>query len=51
MARARRLLRHPAAGRLRSTAKSALRALGYEEFGVLEEFPPGMRRHFLRKAL
>jgi GNAT superfamily N-acetyltransferase len=27
------------------------RALGYVEFGVLEDFPPGVRRHFLRKAL
>lgn len=24
---------------------------GYEEFGVLEDYPPGQRRHYLRKKL
>ena len=32
-------------------APSFYRAMGYETFGVLEDFPPGMRRWFLRKAL
>jgi hypothetical protein len=26
-------------------------ALGYEVFGVLEDFPPGHRRFFMKKAL
>jgi len=25
--------------------------LGYEEFGVLDDYPPGHRRHFFRKRL
>jgi len=25
--------------------------LGYERFGVLEDYPPGQSRHFLRKRL
>ncbi len=32
-------------------ASGFYRAQGYEEFGSLEDYPPGQSRHFLRKRL
>jgi hypothetical protein len=32
-------------------ARDFYRALGYETFGLLEDYPPGQQRTFMRKLL